>query len=110
MVSIETFKDFALSLPETSEQPHFEKTSFRFHKKIFATLDTEKSQACLKLSESDQNIYCSYDRSVIFPVPNKWGLQGWTFVNLKKVRKDIFKNAIKSAYNEVAMKKNKNIL
>lgn len=105
MISIETFRDLALSYPETSEQPHFEKTSFRFNKKIFATLDTEKSQACLKLSESDQHIYCSTDKSIIFPVPNKWGLQGWTFVNLRKVRKDIFKNALKASYNEVAFKK-----
>ena len=28
---------YALSLPETNEQPHFESTSFRVHGKIFAT-------------------------------------------------------------------------
>ena len=33
MVSIATFKKIALSFAETTEQPHFEKTSFRIGKK-----------------------------------------------------------------------------
>jgi hypothetical protein len=34
MVTIELFEETALSFPETSVQPHFEKTSFRVGKKI----------------------------------------------------------------------------
>ncbi len=36
MVSFAQIKEIALSLPETSEAPHFEKISFRVNKKIFA--------------------------------------------------------------------------
>lgn len=105
MITINTFRKLALSFPETNEQPHFEKTSFRVGKKIFATLDVKKDQACLKLSENDQFAFCAFDRTIIFPVPNKWGLQGWTFIDLKKVSKKILSDAIKAACNEVSLKK-----
>ena len=35
---LQTARRFALSLPETTEQPHFEKSSFRVKGKIFATV------------------------------------------------------------------------
>lgn len=35
---LETARQFALSLPETTEEPHFEKSSFRVRGKIFATV------------------------------------------------------------------------
>ena len=35
---LETARRFALSLPETTEEPHFEKSSFRVRGKIFATV------------------------------------------------------------------------
>ena len=35
---IETARRFALSLPETTEEPHFEMSSFRVRGKIFATV------------------------------------------------------------------------
>ena len=35
---LDTARRFALSLPETTEEPHFEKSSFRVRGKIFATI------------------------------------------------------------------------
>jgi hypothetical protein len=35
---MDTARRFALSLPETTEEPHFEKSSFRVKGKIFATV------------------------------------------------------------------------
>ena len=102
MVDIETFRQFALSFPGTTEQPHFEKTSFRTKKKIFATLTTEKNRACIKLSPNDQYIFCAIDKAIIYPVPNKWGQQGWTLIDLKKVRKTILKDALTTAYREAS--------
>lgn len=105
MVSFKTFSQLALSFPETSEQPHFEKTSFRVGKKIFATYDKANNRACIKLSESDQDLFSLRDKTIIYPVPNKWGKQGWTNVELKKVSSAMFKDALTAAYNEVAPKK-----
>ena len=104
MVNYETFKQIALSFPETNEQAHFEKPSFRFRKKIFATYDLKKNLACLKLNEIDQSVFSAFDPTVIFPVPNKWGKQGWTFINLDGVREDIFTDALTTAYQNVAKK------
>lgn len=105
MVSIDTFRKLALSFPDVTEEPHFEKTSFRVKKKIFATFDEIKKRACIKLSEIDQNVFSSIDKTIIFPVDNKWGKQGWTLIEMRKVKKDIFIDALTTAYCEVAPKK-----
>lgn len=89
MISFRTFRAIALSLPEAEESPHFEKTSFRIRKKIFATYDAKKDRATLKLSEIDQDVFSAADRSVIYPVPNKWGRQGWTFVELSSTCRSV---------------------
>lgn len=105
MISIDTFRSQALSLPEATEEPHFEKTSFRVRKKIFATYDAVKNRACIKLSEIDQDVFSSFDKSVIFPVDNKWGKQGWTLIEMNSVHDELFIDALTTAYCEVAPKK-----
>ncbi|MDD3771428.1 MAG: MmcQ/YjbR family DNA-binding protein [Weeksellaceae bacterium] len=105
MVSIDTFRELALSFPEATEEPHFEKTSFRVKRKIFATYDEVKKRACIKLSEIDQDVFSSADKTNIFPVDNKWGKQGWTLIEMKKVRKELFVDALTTAYCEVAPQK-----
>lgn len=104
MVSPEFVKEYALSFDKTDEHPHFDKISFRVKKKIFATLNIKMNRACVKLSPVDQDVFCSFDSSVIYPVPNAWGKQGWTLINLLKVRKSMFKDAMNCAYKNVGMK------
>ena len=104
MVSIDTLRKLALSFPEATEEAHFEKTSFRVRKKIFATYDDIKKRACIKLSEIDQDVFSSADKTIIFPVDNKWGKQGWTLIEMNKVRKELFIDALTTAYCEVAPK------
>lgn len=105
MVSIGTFRKLALSFPDTNQQLHFEKTSFRVKKKIFATYDAKNKRACIKLSEIDQDVFSAADRTIIFPVNNKWGKQGWTLIEMREVHKDLFIDALTTAYCEVAPKK-----
>ncbi len=107
MVDIETFRQLALSFPETTEQPHFEKTSFRVNNKIFATLDVKNNRGCLMLSEIDQSVFSAYDETVIYPVPNKWGKRGATFVELETVRKSMLKDAMLQAYKKIKAKSSK---
>jgi predicted DNA-binding protein (MmcQ/YjbR family) len=107
MISIETFRKLSLSFPETTEEPHFHKTSFRVKGKIFATLETESGIACMMLSPKEQSVYCLIDTAVIYPVPNKWGLKGSTYVVLKKVKKEIVNELLKAAYLRVAPTKYK---
>lgn len=102
MVDIDSFRKLALSFPESVEAPHFEKASFRYKKKIFATLSAKERRAVLKLSLEDQSVFCSFDNNIFYPVPNKWGKQGWTIVELKSVRKDMCKDALTQAYGKVS--------
>lgn len=105
MVTVESFKKMAHSFPGTVEQPHFDKLSFRAHNKIFATLDIDKRQACIKLSEVDQFAFSSTGPDPeIYPVPNKWGKQGWTILMLDKVDENLCQDALITAYNEVKRK------
>jgi hypothetical protein len=104
MVNIEAFRKMALSFPDVIEAPHFEKTSFRIHKKIFATLNVSEKRCCVKFSPIDQSVFCLYDKTVIYPVPNKWGTQGWTLINLTNVKKTMLQDALETSYNEVASK------
>lgn len=105
MVSIGEFRKIALSFPEATEEPHFEKTSFRVKKKIFATYDDVKKRACIKLSEIDKDVFSLSNKSIIFPLDNKWGKQGWTLIEMTTVRKESFIDAVTTAYCEVAPKK-----
>ena len=104
MVSTEAFRQLALSFEEVEEQPHFEKTSFRINKKIFATLDEKNKKAVVKLTVVDQSVFCSFDKTVIYPVPGKWGLRGWTMIELKTVRKRMLTDVVKTSYCNTAPK------
>lgn len=105
MVTIDTLRKLALSFPEATEDPHFEKTSFRVRKKIFATYDDKLKRACIKLSEIDQDVFSAADKTIIYPVDNKWGQQGWTLIEMEKVHTDLFTDALTTAYCETAPKK-----
>jgi predicted DNA-binding protein (MmcQ/YjbR family) len=105
MLTIETLRKLALSFPEATEEPHFEKTSFRIKKKIFATYDDKLKRACIKLSEIDQDVFSSADKTIIYPLDNKWGKRGWTLIEMEKVHEDLFIDALTTAYCTVAPKK-----
>ncbi|MEO8533639.1 MAG: MmcQ/YjbR family DNA-binding protein [Flavobacterium sp.] len=105
MVTIETFRILALELPEATEEHHFEKTSFRIRKKIFATIDEKNNRGIFKFNEIDQSVFCASSEMIFYPIPNKWGKQGWTFVDLAKVPVEMFKDALSLSYHTVAPEK-----
>lgn len=92
----------ALSFEGTEEKPHFDRTAFKvIGKRIFATLHEESETANIKFSEIDQSVYCTFDKDAVYPVPNKFGLQGWTTFELKKVPVELISDALLMAYNAV---------
>lgn len=107
MVSIENFRMLALSFPATKELPHFEKTSFRVNKKIFTTLDIANKRAVVKLSSVDQSVFCDFDKEAIYPVKGAWGKQGWTSIELKKVKKSMLVDLLTTSYHLVGAHKTK---
>ena len=105
MINIEAVKKLALSFEEVEELPHFEKTSFRIRKKIFAALDIKNKRICLKLSEIDQSTFTAFDKTIVYPVSNKWGKQGWTYIELKKAPEEMLKDMLTLSYCRIAPKK-----
>lgn len=104
MVSIDNFRKMVLLLDEVEELPHFEKTSFRVNKKILATLDVKTKRVVVKLSEIEQSVFGAYDKTAIYPINGAWGKQGWTNIELDKVKKEVLKDALQTSYNNVAPK------
>ena len=101
-----TFIAHCLSFDEVTEQPHFEKTSFRVNKKIFATLDLKKNKATFKLSAIDQSIFCDFDPNNITAATGAWGKQGWTIFNIGVLADEMIIDALTLSYCNVAPKKN----
>jgi hypothetical protein len=56
----------------------------------------------VKLSPVDQSVFCAIDRAMIYPVPGGWGKKGATYLELKKVTKPVFRDALTTAYCHVA--------
>lgn len=102
MISLTSAKQLALSLPETEEKSHFERPDFRIKNKVFATLHLDKSVMVVKLSLVDQSVFCAFDAAIIYPVPGGWGRQGWTMINLKKIKKAMLTDALTTAWKTVA--------
>ena len=103
-MTIHQAREMAMQLDEVIELPHFEKTSFRVRKKIFLTIDEKLKRGCLLLNNVDQDVFTRIDPQHMYPVPNKWGLKGATFIDLSKVNKALFKDALVCAYCKAAPK------
>jgi predicted DNA-binding protein (MmcQ/YjbR family) len=105
MAIVPFVRSLALSFDEAEEQPHLEKSSFRIRKKIFATLDAKNNRVVVKLSLIDQSVFSDFNKTIIYPATGAWGKQGWTIIELKKIRKETLVDALTTSYCTVAPKK-----
>jgi len=107
-MSTREFRDLAFSFPGTIENPHFDRSAFKVeNKRIFATLHEATATVNVKVSPVDQVVFCSFDKNVVYPVPNKWGLRGWTTFELEKVPYELMQDALETAYKDVFKSKKK---
>lgn len=101
-IPLNDFCELALSFPEVEENPHFDRRAFKVTgRRIFATLHEASGTANLKFSPEDQAVFCAFDKKAVYPVPNKWGLQGWTTFELAQVPKEMMLEALNTAYEDV---------
>lgn len=107
MVDIETAWQLAMALPGTIEKDHFGIPSFRTNNRIFATLWIKENRMMVKLPPIDQSAFHSFNPEVFYPVPNKWGHKGATFVELDKVDAAILQDALWQAWRASGVKKRK---
>lgn len=104
-MNLEEFRTLCLSFDKADEVMHFDKPSFRFHGKIFATLHLDTKRAVLLLSVAQQQDLIELNSLVFYPVPNKWGEKGATFLDLEKAKRDEVEYAVKTAWQYVVNKK-----
>jgi hypothetical protein len=97
MATAEEFRRLALSLEGTSEAPHGDRTAFRA-RRIFATLAPDGATANLKLAPDEQELKCLLRPDAFAPVPNRWGVQGWTTVRLAALGVPELEAAIERAW------------
>ena len=60
-VKVADVRKFALSLPETTEEPHFDATSFRVRGKIFATVPPEQRHLHIMVDEAEARACAAED-------------------------------------------------
>lgn len=69
------------------------------------TLRPDDKRAVLNFTSEQQSLFASAPGNVFYPVQGGWGRQGWTFVDLKKVGKKLFKDAVITSWCKTANKK-----
>lgn len=99
MIISDSFFEMALSFPGVEQKPHFDRTAFKvMGRRIFATYHAATHSANMLLSLKEQKTFCDYEGGAIHPVPNKWGLQGWTTFELDQLPEELVQEALGSAY------------
>ena len=96
------FKELVLTFPKTIESPHRNMICYKVKGKIFVTHNQKENRCCVKLSQEEQPLFCMIDKEIIYEVPNKWGKNGWTLVNLKLIEKEQLMEVLTAAYCNVA--------
>jgi hypothetical protein len=71
MADLESVRGFALSLPGTGEEPHFDNTSFRVQKRIFATVPPDGSHLHVFVGADEVAACVAEDPGVFEPL--LWG-------------------------------------
>ncbi|MCB1383747.1 MAG: MmcQ/YjbR family DNA-binding protein [Notoacmeibacter sp.] len=98
MATANDLRTLALSLQGTVEAPHFDRSAFRV-KRIYATLPPDGLTANLKLAPDEQQMQCLMAPHALAPVPNKFGLQGWTTVTLAALSRDELGHVLTMAWH-----------
>lgn len=106
MIKPSAARAIAMTMPEASESPHFEKTSFRVAKKIFATMgEGGDPHMVVKLTADQQAMMGEVRPDVFRPVPGRWGEQGWTRIALDTCDAETLRHALGMSWRNVAPKR-----
>ena len=101
MATAADLRRIALSLPGTTEAPHFDRAAFRA-KRIFVTLAADGRSANLKFTPDEQEFKCQLAPEVFRPIDNGWGRQGWTTMMLAPATEADVRAALEMAYDHAA--------
>lgn len=99
-----SFRQLALSLPETSESEHMDHPDFRVGGKIFATLFPGDEWGVVKLTPQLQGELVNEQPNVFEACNGAWGRNGATIVFLKDAEEGSVLRALIDAWRKNAPK------
>jgi hypothetical protein len=102
-VNIEAVRRLALALPATTEEPHFERTSFRVRGKIFATAARDGSSMNVFVDDEQREIMVRVDPGAY--ETETWGKTAYLHVHLKKAKARDVETLLRSAWERNAPKR-----
>ena len=98
------FRSIALSMPDAAEGAHMGHADFRVGGKIFATLGPDESWGMVKLMPSEQKELLRAEPKALRPASGAWGRQGCTVITLRAAKVAMVREAMLSAWRNVAKK------
>jgi len=101
-VNVEAVRRLALALPEATEEPHFERTSFRVKGKIFATVAPDGSSMNVFVDDEQREIMVRVDPKAYETL--MWGESGYLHVHLTKAKARDVETLLRSAWERKAPK------
>ena len=93
----------ALALPEATEEPHFDLTSFRVRGKIFATAATDGSFMNIFVDDDQREVMVAVDPKAYETL--KWGKTPYLHVHLAAAKSRDVKLLLRAAWERRAPKK-----
>lgn len=102
-MNIREVRRLALALPEATEQPHFELTSFRVNNKIFATAAPDGSYMNVFVDDQLREMMATVDPKAY--EAKWWGKIGYLHVRLAKAKARDVKTLLHAAWERRAPKK-----
>lgn len=104
-MTVDDFRNVALSLPEAIESAHMNHPDFRVRGKIFATLGyPSEGWGVVKLTPAQQRQFVEEAPKAFVPVKGSWGLRGATSVHLRAATRQRVRRALVTAWINTAPK------
>lgn len=96
MITREEFDAVAKSFAGVTTHPHFDRTAYKI-RRIFVTLAGDGLTANVKLAREEQQMRCTLYPDALSPVPNKFGEQGWTTIDLTRASLPLLQSLLDTA-------------
>jgi hypothetical protein len=103
-MKISHVRHFALSLPEVTEEPHFQYSSFRIRGKIFATVPPDEEHLHIFLGDEEREIALATEPEFVEKL--FWGKRvAGLRVSLAKAKPKVVAKLLEQAWSRKAPKK-----
>lgn len=104
MATANDVRKIALALEGTTEAPHFDRFAFKVVR-TYATLASDGKSLNIKLEAGEQELKCEMTPEAFKRVPNAWGDQGWTTVELKAIKVKELQAVLEMAWQHARFKR-----